>query len=68
MRLPDLLPDDPEMAAAIEEALTRTFGDTLATAPEKPAVANKAPRPYRHLTQEEAQSLYDELVEEGKIR
>lgn len=68
MRLPDLLPDDPEMAAAIEEALTRTFGDALATAPEKPAVANKAPRPYRHLTQEEAQSLYDELVEEGKIR
>ncbi len=67
-RLPDLLPDDPEMAAAIEEALTRTFGDTLATAPEKPAVANKAPRPYRHLTQEEVQSLYDELVEEGKIR
>lgn len=67
-RLPDLLPDDPEMAAAIEEALTRTFGDTLAGAPEKPAVANKAPRPYRHLTQEEAQSLYDELVEEGKIR
>ena len=41
MRLPDLLPDDPEMAAAIEEALTRTFGDTLATAPEKPAVANR---------------------------
>ena len=40
-RLPDLLPDDPEMAAAIEEALTRTFGDALATAPEKPAVANR---------------------------
>ena len=40
-RLPDLLPDDPEMAAAIEEALTRTFGDTLAGAPEKPAVANR---------------------------
>lgn len=43
-RLPDLLPDDPEMAAAIEEALTRAFGDTLATAPEKPAVANRAYR------------------------
>ena len=40
-RLPDLLPDDPEMAAAIEEALTRTFGAALATAPEKPAVANR---------------------------
>ena len=40
-RLPDLLPDDPEMAAAIEEALTHTFGDTLAGAPEKPAVANR---------------------------
>lgn len=40
-RLPDLLPDDPEMAAAIEEALTQTFGDTLAGAPEKPAVANR---------------------------
>lgn len=40
-RLPDLLPDDPEMAAAIEEALTQTFGAALATAPEKPAVANR---------------------------
>ena len=40
-RLPELLPDDPEMAAAIEEALTHTFGDTLATAPEKPVVANR---------------------------
>ena len=29
------------MAAAIEEALTQTFGDALATAPEKPAVANR---------------------------
>ena len=43
-RLPELLPDDPEMAAAIEEALTHTFGDTLATAPEKTAVANRAYR------------------------
>ena len=43
-RLPELLPDDPEMAAAIEEALTQTFGDALATAPEKPAVANRAYR------------------------
>lgn len=40
-RLPELLPEDPEMAAAIEEALTQTFGDTLATAPEKPVVANR---------------------------
>ncbi len=43
-RLPELLPDDPEMAAAIEEALTQTFGAALATAPEKPAVANRAYR------------------------
>lgn len=32
------------MAAAIEEALTRTFGAALAEPPEKPAVANRAYR------------------------
>ncbi len=29
-RLPDLLPDDPEMAAILESELASTFGDTLA--------------------------------------
>ena len=35
-RLPQLLPQDPEMAAILEEELTKTFGDTLAAEPAPP--------------------------------
>ena len=60
-RLPQLLPQDPEMAAILEEELTKTFADTLAAEPappepsrpvaprlrDAPTVANSAHEPIR---------------------
>ena len=53
-RLPQLLPQDPEMAAILEEELTKTFAGQLGQ-PE-------APKGKEPLTQEEAQSLYEEIA------
>ena len=60
-RLPQLLPQDPETAAILEEELTKTFADTLAAEPappepsrpvaprlrDAPTVANSAHEPIR---------------------
>lgn len=74
-RLPQLLPDDPEMAAILEEELAAAFGDEVSRSPEasKPrgvetansreVEASATPA----ITQEAAQALFDELMAKGTV-
>ena len=74
-RLPQLLPQDPEMAAILEEELAAAFGDEVSRSPEasKPrgvetansreVEASATPA----ITQEAAQALFDELMAKGTV-
>lgn len=65
-RLPELLPGDPQSAIILEQALSEAY----ATEAGKTVVENSEgeAKPYKPLTQAEAQALYDELVAEGAIQ
>jgi hypothetical protein len=64
-RLPELLPDDPQSAVILEQAIAEAYGDAVAD-DEDVVVGNKAG--YKPMTQEEAQALYDNLVHDGVIK
>jgi hypothetical protein len=63
-RLPELLPDDPQSAVILEQAIAEAYGD--AAQEKEVVVENKAG--YKPMTQEEAQALYDNLVHDGVIK
>ena len=52
--LPDLLPEDPAMAAVIAEAMAREFGA---------GGLERTPREVQGLTQEDAERIYEEMME-----
>lgn len=54
-RLPEFLPEDPELAAIIAEEMAKEFGKTV-------EAKAKVKKPGEELTQEQAEALYEEMM------